>query len=1385
MQKLVKGLRRDELPVDQPEGSWRDAQNIVAYKAFKAISNEDGADNVTPTASFGYQNFPSTKKVIGSLALNTEKLFFFGTTNPIDSEIGIVTEDNKYRTILKDDTGKIVLNFNENYPIQATFEKKFNDNLVIAWVDHDGVSSLNPPKVLNTDCIPFNILADFTVDPLDLGKAQTLLQLFSPYNTPIINEDNLEIRDGGGILKTGAYYPFFSYELADGSTTSYSKIYNGVPIYKDNQSLAFASVGGDLGGVSSSKYIWFKADNVDTNYRFINIGYIYSNNNVLKAYYVKKYTIVTSSLEISLFGNEQTISEVDISSVLVPNSTFIGAKTITNLQKKLYLGNVEKEPDIEYQTYANLIKIKWVKEKDISVHGIVKSTKVGGLVTNYGSYKDGGLVFFDKSWKSGEVLAPFIVFKLKSGGYSRAFHIPGRDVIAGDKTVLNPTTTPSDLNDLDGGNPIYKYQIHDTSTVLGDMGYWENENEQYPLDVTGLAVHPDYANIPGVTTTNRKVRHHVFPDLRALKGYGKAFLNGVSTGKSMTFRNGSLGNPANEDYYSYYDSPGISVGTGFVVNNVGNGIDITGFPTAGVFTISNEWYNDFSANDTGTSFGTILYPLGNNGHYWLTWTIYKNGAIIVQYSADIGGNSPFPIFASSFPDGGNNFYGLNLSVLPGDVITIEYHIETPYSLNKINSSNPTDVGNTNATFGSILYLDFKTGQTGAQPLGIEVSNVNIPANLVPLIDSWEIFYAKRTESNIRVVAQDMIKASRFHNFDLLSNKIVNNASYLKPLLDYNVSGGVELLDSITTGPTETQFPTQKIEYISNFIYLGENVSLPINNTGKSESVYIVGGHAQTSASYLETTYGKTNTLLDICVYKRDIYFPLQIQELISTGKNIKVLVAGTQPITKMYGGDVYIVGNGFRDDTGTNIAYYLACESVSNVPLRYEDLVATKFYYPKNTNPTPSWYGYNKDYNCINDFNKVDIYFASVNCSDISVTKLHHRIPYSITDGTESKLMNWRVFKTNDYYEMPKDKGVIWNILGGNKVLYIHHEYALFIAEIKDRMATGSSGDVFLSSSDVFDRPPQEVQPTSEGFAGTQSQFAIILCKFGYFFVDRQSGKLFQYIVGQQLKEISNQGLYHFFGTYSQTNIKTIDNPFIGRGYTIGFDQKNNRIIFVKNEISDDTGYSFTISYSPEINEGQGGWLSFHSYLPNVLLNNRSGMYGIDNTQHKLIKYNSLTKKGIFFDAEVINESYIDVVVNDNPEDTKRFDNVNWISVTEKNNINSETESITGLVVYNDTQCSGKINLQAEGGVWYGKDARNTEETWNFNNFNDNIKNNGVAFLDNKNQIVVSNINTNKSWYDKSKFISKYVIFRLITDNVNQKNLHISAVGSNLKKSDR
>lgn len=1219
MESLTVGMRLDELPVNQIPGSWRYAKNMSAFARGKAISVEDGADDITPTiGGAGTTAYPVNKQCIGVIELNEDRILFFATTSASDSEIGRIKSDGKYYPIIKD----AVLNFNRNFPIQGTFQNKFNNNVIISWIDNN-----TSPKILNIDCIPFRINpTTFAINPLDITKAEVLLALFSPFKTPVVDEYNLDVVEGQGALMSGAYYPIVSYESLDGTTTSWAKVYNGVPIFASSINGNHKDISGGYGGEGTGKAITIGFVNVDTNYKKLRVGYLYVSNGIVVPYYERSVIINSDAVTVILTGASKI--QLDINEVLIPNSVFTKAKTITSLQKSLYLGGVEEPSDFNYQTYANQIAIHWNRTIEVSING---TARTGG--SGFGTYQNPKQVFSVKGFKSGECYALYIVLKYKDGRYSKAFHIPGRVTIAGDKDVMNGIP---EYNALGNGNSVYRYQVNNTNTNIsatrGLMGYWENENEEYPLDPNNpSAVHPDFATVPGITISDRKVRHHVFPDLSNM--YGSI--------------------PAQ--------------------------------------TTSGERFVD----------GTF-----------------------------IGGGGSYPV----------------------EDLT-------------------------------------------SKVFAIEVSNVNIPVALLPFVDSWEIHYAERNNANIRILGTDCASSDssaggftfgKFQLFDLMVSKPSIVPFYLKPVWKYinAVESGQQgnFVEAIASSERAT-VGTPGISNISEFYYLGENVTIPHNNAGKAENISIKYKPAIAQSFSISTTgVSQDVVLIDVCIFRRNTYLNFSSQTLISTGIGKRINSSGVQPQTIILGGDVYINRHSFNPlNTGTD-AVSIVVESASNIGLRTEDFALNKFFAPKYNNPSPSWYGYNTDYNCINKFNQIDIYYPADNCTSQDITVHKYRIPFSVFEGTENSSINWRIFKANSYYEMPNNKGEIWNLLGSNKTLYIHMKYSLFIAEIKDSLRFGDNDIAALGVTDIFDRPPTEALTVSEGFAGTQSQFACILCKLGYCFIDRQEGKVFVVPPGQTRPiELSDFGMFNFFKEFSETSNELVDNPFLGMGYTMGYNNSYNTLILCK---QDTPGYNFTISFSPDLNEGKGGWISFHDYRPNYISYNRNGFLGIENGLFKVWKHNSVLVKSRYYDG-ITKDSYIDVVFNQSPQQSKRFDNVNWITTVEDSGVTYKNETVSHLIVYNDTQCSGKIALSSNPGLWFSNDVRNSEDTWNYNNFRDLTSNRTLPFIDNKGELIGSNINNNKPWFEKSKFVSKFVIFRLINDNLSQKNLHISMVGSNIKKSDR
>jgi hypothetical protein len=1326
MKKLIKGSRLDELPPDNPEGTWRLAKNMVNHKKSGSLSNENGADDITPIASPTtiYEDFP-TKPVIGIIPINKSSVYFFSPSLAgNDSEIGIVDDEDRYHPIIRDIAGRIVLNFSLQSPIQGTFEFKFNNNLIIAWRD-----SINNPRILNTDCLPFQLDSNYNVVIGDLPKAQTLIKLFPDALAPEV--EDLFLADNGGSLKTGTYFPIVSYELVDKSTTSWLKIYNPFPVVQDSSTIEFKDYDGDLSNITTSKRLHIKFNNVDTNYINLRFGVVILQAGQYDAYYISSFKINGTSLEFDYTGGEGTITPITLDDVLIPNAIYGRVKSITNLLGKLYLGGVEKREQINFQKYANLINIKWIRGDDITLTD-----------TQSTSYKDEKIVFFNRSFRSNEVMAFYIACKYKDGTYSDAFHIPGRPALTGDTAVISGTGS-ADVDYLDSN--VKNFQISETALNDGTMGYWENESEFYPntddFDSTTLG---------GLDLRGLPVRHHKFPEIDLFAENGIKYFNDKSNipGTLVMNANGTVTSEFTDTFFPYL---GLSNSTPNLT------LQVVGDTTIITSNINN----------------TVIRLEGTYNYYFNLEAPDPEGFVGVDFPI-LPNNNFNQTIAGTGSQSGSSPNTIRYIVLPSANVS-ELRIRLKGRVGTQNDLDP-------ATLDSTLNITSYTTTTKSKPLGIRISNLIIPPEIAAEIDTWEIFYAERTNSNIRIIGQDIMVEERFHTFDLVYNQANLKGSYLKPQIKYlNVTNNFLQAGEETQGNPLAIQNGKGIKAIETFFYVGENTLSPVDNTGKSTSIYI----KLRGETVPDSQINYKDIFWDICIYRKDVYKTFDSQSLVTTGRAFKVVGTGLQPVKDIYGGDTFISAFGFIEDITARREYLIPQESAANIGLRMDDEVSTpaKYYYPKHiktdsTPPTISYYGYNNDYTKLNTLNKVFPRVISYDNCASDIYQFPYLISFSIDDGNESLKLNWRTFKINDYYDrLPKDKGIIWNILGANRTLYIQLEYALLIAEIKDTLPGTNEETATIGVSDIFDRPPIEVFPTTSGYVGSQSQFATLMTPMGYVTLDRQQGKIFVLPRGENLKEISDEGYYNFFKDNMQTDLEDIDNPYEGNGYTAAYDLDLRRLIIVKKSATKE----FTISFSHDNNS----WTSFHDYHPNYIFSTRSGLYAGMNTNFKLYKLNSKLLKGIFFDG-IMYRSYVDVPFNQGQDVTKVFSNFNWIThVRSLSNVMIDEETITNLMVYNNNQCSGDILLQANPSLWFGTDARNTEETWNFNNFRDLIRDKGVPFLDDNGDLITSNIDNNKSWFDKNKFISKFVIVRFIYDNVNQRDLHIVSVDSNIKKSNR
>jgi hypothetical protein len=150
---------------------------------------------------------------------------------------------------------------------------------------------------------------------------------------------------------------------------------------------------------------------------------------------------------------------------------------------------------------------------------------------------------------------------------------------------------------------------------------------------------------------------------------------------------------------------------------------------------------------------------------------------------------------------------------------------------------------------------------------------------------------------------------------------------------------------------------------------------------------------------------------------------------------------------------------------------------------------------------------------------------------------------------------------------------------------------------------------------------------------------------------------------------------------------------------------------------------------------------------------------------------------GVYYPAS------IDFIFNQNKGERFLLRSVKWTTNLEANNINYWNETISKLLVYSKNQCSDENTITKKSYSYVVGVMTPTGNTiyrdgeWIFNDILDILSSPNYAVLDNSFNIITSNMNYSKNWYDKSKFIGKFIIVRLIyTNSSTVRKLRISNV---------
>lgn len=968
--------------------------------------------------------------------IETDKFPVVFSTNNTYSAIGYIdTINDVYIPIVDDSLLTFKLGFSTNSPITGQSQRNYKGEIIVAFRAEN-----IKPMCLNCD-------------------SPILTNLEALYLFPRASQPDVTIGlQAGGSLLPGAYYAAVRSVRNDGTET----------VFLATTSPAIVS---GTAGQITDEGVLITVQNADPSYQLIQIAIISKIAGVVKA--VLLDPIATTSNASLLYTGTEVTQDITLEEILVQPANYDRVGNIGQLNDALYLVDLKSAPEPKMQKFANLIRLKWAS----SLVSVIPEDKEMASGTK-------------KTFMHQEVYAWYIKYKLTTGGTTRAFHIPGPELLPADSAI-------SSLSSLEGLTHKV-YQVEDTipsfdlATRTGLMGKWQNATETYPNTADY-----DSTSVGGVDLRGQKVRHHRMPSIAWCKQ--NLYSSEVDYGRTKLDR------------------------LGVFAENV---------------VVPAEYTNLITG-----------------------WELYY--AKRTPGNSSVVGQSLYLFGCRNVEDASGNVY-------------------------------MSSAGNWKSE------IEFRSSPRRT------------------LVDKQEVFH--------------------FHSFDMLFNRPSVSPSYLSfqlklQRLNIPATGGliqdeavisdndgpiVYNIDYILNGQSPT-LPTRRLKAIKETEYVPNNIKL-----GKWFNKGIEGffGGVMTNP---ETLIPPMDISLQLCpvpgrtgwiapskaVQKESTFLTnmLSVHEEIYTSFTGQSLVrAGASkfgPQTPVYGGDTFIVDYTFHTygetvadhnyaisaadlyKKGVKAARRFVCETAANLYARYEITGnAYSKYYPKSSmiveDPTnylvamsrdqdPNQFGYNKDLNALDDFTSSRIF----NTYEEDIIDHPYRIHRGGKLQKQTKNRSWQTFLSLDYYEAQKNMGRLMHCEGMDDRLLLHFEHALMLTQDKTRLESDILA-VTLGSGDIFQFQPQEAMSAKLGWAGTQHKLACVRTPFGYAFLDAEQGQVFLYKGG--LQEIN--GLLSIF-FYDYLRMKEA-NPYIGNGFTIGYDPVYKRLMLTCKNVHLSSGVKPPV-YTPDM----------------------------------------------------------------------------------------------------------------------------------------------------------------------------------------------------------
>ncbi len=397
----------------------------------------------------------------------------------------------KYETIVSNPC----LNFSEDYPVWFKHKALPCDTYLYF------VSKNNPPRRISL-FTPLGVDACGNPIPvLDCNEIDIFPKTCHPDILPTII-------DGNGQLKAGSYRFTLAYTDRYGNElTDYFDLTSEVPVFE--RAITF-----DTDYITNKSISMLITHHTEV-FDYFNLVVQQTVNTVSTYYLIGTYRV---GAQQSFTFNGNNVTEYTSAKILNRSPRYETAGIIEDSDDILFLADLEGNIDYNIQPLANEIKLYW------------ETVEMPADIDKF-NYHNGIIVSNFRGYMRDEIYGFGIKFKLKTGKYTKIYHIPGRQASGGDLSLLQPDDKDvfSAETNCDPQKPLPAWKVYNTASIFapndmkmctakddpkqkefsceihpyasqGDFAYWES-TETYPCNETV------WGNLAG-----QPIRFHKFPD---------------------------------------------------------------------------------------------------------------------------------------------------------------------------------------------------------------------------------------------------------------------------------------------------------------------------------------------------------------------------------------------------------------------------------------------------------------------------------------------------------------------------------------------------------------------------------------------------------------------------------------------------------------------------------------------------------------------------------------------------------------------------------------------------------------------------------------------------------------------------------------------------------